>query len=94
MNKAFALLFIFAISLQGFSTALQKDGEEKLSPFVGRWNWAWNDNVHQSSGAEKGTTLCYSQLEAHSSVTTELTCPNMAKMEFSQQEQEYMYKGE
>ena len=46
MKKAFALLFILAISLQGFSTAPQKDGKEKLSPFVGKWDWAWNDKAH------------------------------------------------
>ena len=47
MKKAFALLFILAISLQGFSTAPQKDGKEKLSPFVGKWDWAWNDKAHR-----------------------------------------------
>ena len=47
MKKAFALLFILAISWQGFSTAPQKDGKEKLSPFVGKWDWAWNDKAHR-----------------------------------------------
>ena len=47
MKRAFVLLLVLAISLQGFCTAPLNDGEEKLSPFVGKWDWAWNDNVHQ-----------------------------------------------
>ena len=47
MKKAFVLFLFLTISLLGFSTAPQKDGEEKLSPFVGIWNWAWNDNAHR-----------------------------------------------
>ena len=47
MKKTLVLLLTSAISLLGFSTAPQKDGKEKLSPFAGIWNWAWNDNAHR-----------------------------------------------
>ena len=47
MKRAFVLLLVLAIPLQGFCTAPLNDGEEKLSPFVGIWDWACNDNVHK-----------------------------------------------
>ena len=47
MKKTLVLLLTSAISLLGFSTAPQKDGEEKLSPFVGKWDWAGNDKEHR-----------------------------------------------
>lgn len=47
MKKAFLLFLVLAFSLLGFSTAPQKDGEDKLSPFVGKWEWAGNDKEHR-----------------------------------------------
>ena len=47
MKKAFLLFLVLAFSLQGFSTAPQKDGKEKLSPFVGKWGWEGNALEHR-----------------------------------------------
>jgi hypothetical protein len=47
MKRSFVLLLVLAIALPNFSTTPQKDGEKELSPFVGVWDWAWNDRTHQ-----------------------------------------------
>lgn len=47
MKKAFVLLLVLATALQALSTPPQKDGEEELSPFVGKWGWACNDLTHR-----------------------------------------------
>ena len=47
MKRAFVLLLVLAIALPSFSTPPQKDGKENLSPFVGVWDWEWNDRTHQ-----------------------------------------------
>ena len=47
MKRAFVLLFVLATSLQIYSTPPQNDSEGKLSPFVGKWDWVWNDDIHR-----------------------------------------------
>ena len=47
MKRAFVLLIVLTTAMQCFSTLPKKDGKEALSPFVGRWEWAWNDGTHQ-----------------------------------------------
>ena len=34
-------------ALQSSSPPPQKDGKKELSPFVGKWGWAENDNKHR-----------------------------------------------
>ena len=47
MKRSFILLLVLAIALPSFSTTPQKDGKEKLSPFVGKWGWEGNALEHR-----------------------------------------------
>ena len=81
MKRAFVLLLVLAISLQGFCTAPLNDGEEKLSPFVGKWDWAWNDNVHKFYiwCGERNDSLLFAMGGVFFKVTDAI-CPSTAKM--------------
>ena len=47
MKRFFILLLVLVLSLKGFAIEPQIDGEENLSPFVGKWEWECNDRTHQ-----------------------------------------------
>ena len=59
MKRAFVLLFVLAISLLGFSTAPQKDGEKKLSPFVGIWDWETESSCFTVRIGERNDSLLF-----------------------------------
>jgi hypothetical protein len=57
MKRAFVLLLVLAIALPSFSTPPQKDGKEKLSPFVGVWDWETESSCFTVRIGERNDSL-------------------------------------
>ena len=57
MKRAFVLLLVLAIALPSFSTTPQKDDKEKLSPFVGVWDWETESSCFTVRIGERNDSL-------------------------------------